>query len=277
MSGFSRTSFQTGGSQEQDVDKTDYSVLAGQYAAHRRIHPRVVALLASGLRPESRVLEIGCGTGNYLAALHDSIGCECVGLDPSPEMLSQLRMRDLPIRAIEGRAEQMELLEGEFDLVYSVDVIHHVDDRDAAFREAYRRVRNGGRLCTVTDSEWTIRNREPQSMYFPDTIDVELRRYPSIEVLRLELTRAGFGSLDEQTVEHSYEITDAVAYRHKVFSSLLYISDESFRRGLARLEDALRRGPISCVSRYVLVWATKQEAAVPGGSSKTVTGGQAAR
>ena len=243
------------------MEKTDYSVLAQQYAAHRRVHPSVVALLANGLRPESRVLEVGCGTGNYLAAIHDSTGCECVGLDPSTEMLSQLRMRGLPIRAIEGRAEHVDLLVEEFDLVYSVDVIHHVDDRDAAFREAYRRVRNGGRVCTVTDSEWTIRNREPQSMYFPDTIGVELKRYPSIEVLRSELTRAGFDSLNEETAEYSYEITDVDAYRHKVFSSLLFISDESFRHGLARLEDALRHGPVPCVSRYVLVWGTKHEIA----------------
>jgi len=240
------------------LKKTDYSILADRYALHRSAHPAVVTRLATGLNPESRVLEIGCGTGNYLAAIRNFTWCECVGIDPSPEMLSKLRARGLPIRAIEGRAEQLDLPGEEFDLVYSVDVIHHVGDRDAAFREANRVLRNGGHVCTITDSEWMIRNRQPQSVYFPETIDVDLARYPGIHVLRSEMTRAGFDSFREEIAEYSYELTDSVAYRHKVFSSLLYISDEAFRRGLARLENDLRRGPVRCTSRYLLLWGTKQ-------------------
>jgi ubiquinone/menaquinone biosynthesis C-methylase UbiE len=239
------------------VKKTDYSALADQYAAHRRAHPGVVTRLATGLSPSSRVLEIGCGTGNYLAAIHGSARCDCVGVDPSPEMLARLRARDLPARVIEGRAEQLDLPAEAFELVYSVDVIHHVGDREAAFREAFRVLREGGLVCTATDSEWMIRHRL-QSVYFPETIDVELTRYPSIDVLRSEMTSVGFESLSEEVAEYSYELRDSVAYREKVFSSLLYISDEAFRRGLARLEADLLRGPVRCTSRYLLLWGKKR-------------------
>ena len=134
-------------------------------------------------------------------------------------------------------------------------------DRPAAFREAFRVLKNGALVCTVTDSEWMIRNRRPQSVYFPETIDVELARYPSIDALRDELTAAGFESLRERVTERSYEITDAAAYRDKVYSSLIYISDDAFRRGLERLEADLRRGPVQCVSRYLLLWGKKSPSA----------------
>jgi SAM-dependent methyltransferase len=185
------------------------------------------------------------------------VGCDCSGVDPSPEMLAKLRERGSSVRAIEGRAEALALPDGTLDLVYSVDVIHHVGDCRSAIAEAFRVLKDGGRLCTVTDSEWIIRHREPQSVYFPETIDVELVRYPRIQVLRAEMTRAGFESITEEVVEHEYSITDAAPYRDRVFSALLYITDEAFARGLARLEADLRRGPVRGVARYMLLRGSK--------------------
>lgn len=238
------------------VEKTDYSALAEPYAAHRRAHPGVLAQLCAVVEAGSSVLEIGCGTGNYLAAVRELRGCECTGVDPSPQMLERLRARNLPVRVIDGSAERLGFANAEFDLAYSVDVIHHVRDRTAAFSEAFRVLRPGGATCVVTDSEWMIRNRM-QSIYFPETIDVELARYPAIATLRAELADAGFGALREETVEHAYDITDAAAYRAKVFSTLLYISEQAFERGLARLESDLLRGPIRKTSRYMMLWAVK--------------------
>jgi len=239
------------------LKSTDYSTLADKYAAHRRLHPAVLARLGESLEGSAHVLEVGCGTGNYVSAIRDAVGCACTGVDPSPEMLAKLRQRDPSVRAIGGRAEVLGLPDGAFDLLYSVDVIHHVRDREAAFAEAFRVLVPGGRACTVTDSEWILHHRVPQSVYFPETVEVELSRYPRIDVLRSELARAGFSSPREEMVEHAYAITDASAYRDKVFSSLLYIDEAAFHRGLARMEADLALGPIQCISRYLMLWVTK--------------------
>ncbi|MDG6911932.1 MAG: hypothetical protein JRN35_02485 [Nitrososphaerota archaeon] len=58
-------------------------------------------------------------------------------------------------------------------------------------------------------------------------------------------------------VEFPYELTDASAYRSKVFSSLQLISEQDFQRGLKRMEEQLAKGPISCMSRYSIVWGSK--------------------
>lgn len=236
----------------------DYDQLAAAYARNRQVHPGVLgALLARGSTATQHVLEVGCGTGNYLVALHQTTGWPGVGVDPSAQMLAvaQARVPTIPFR--QGRAEQLPVLDAEFDLIFSVDVIHHVEDRASYFAEAFRALRPGGMICTVTDSEEVIRRRRPLSSYFPETVAVELARYPGIATLQAEIMAAGFGTIEQTEVEQAYDLTDLSAYRDQAFSSLHLIDPGAFRRGMERMEEDLARGPISALSIYTLLWATK--------------------
>jgi ubiquinone/menaquinone biosynthesis C-methylase UbiE len=239
--------------------KLDYDFLAQEYAVHREVHPDVlVELIQTGnLNSASKILDVGCGTGNYLVALEKSTGCACWGIEPSEQMLAIANGRGSRNRLRMGKAEKLDYPDGFFDLVFSVDVIHHVEDRAAYFREAYRVLRQGGLVCTVTDSDEIIRNRTPLSNYFPQTIEIELRRYPSISVLRTMLVKAGFTDLSEYIAEHSYYLTDIQKYRKKAFSSLHLIDIEAFEQGIQNMEHDLQNGPIPCRSRYLLLWGAK--------------------
>lgn len=238
----------------------NYDHLAADYARHRRTHPEVLKrLLEDGrLAPASRILEVGCGTGNYLAALEEAAGCECWGLDPSMEMLDKARARLSRGRVQEGRAEAISFGGELFDLVFSVDVIHHVEDRQAHYREAFRILKPGGLLCTVTDSEDIIRHREPLATHFPETVAVELERYPRIQDLRAMMVSAGFTAIREETVAFRHVLTDIQRYRDKAFSSLHLIGQAAFERGIGRLEADLReKGSVPWWSRYLLLWGTR--------------------
>ena len=132
------------------------------------------------------------------------------------------------------------------------------DERLAAhYREAFRVLAPGCQVCTVTDSEEIIRHRQPLSVYFPETVEVELVRYPRIDDLRRMMSDAGFSAIHDATVESALTTTDIGPYRDKAFSSLHLISSEAFERGIRRMEDDLRRGPIQFVSRYTLLWGAK--------------------
>jgi ubiquinone/menaquinone biosynthesis C-methylase UbiE len=241
------------------VMKTDYTSLADQYATHRRVHPEVLSRLSGTCGKDARVLEVGCGTGNYIGAISRAVGCECIGLDPAPEMLAKVIKRSPSVVIIEGSAERLNLPERSVDFVFSVDVIHHVDNRALAFREAFRVLRPRGRICTVTESEWMLRHRGPLTMYFPETIESELARYPSVDSLHSDMKLAGFSSLVDEAVEHQHQLVTADAFRAKAYSALLSLTNESFGEGLARLETALAAGPLPCVSRYLLVWGFKPD------------------
>jgi ubiquinone/menaquinone biosynthesis C-methylase UbiE len=244
-----------------DRPELDYDALAADYARHRRLHPGVLERLidTGAISSASRVLEIGCGTGNYLRALRGRTRCAAWGLDPSREMLARARTQTDPnvVAWCRGRAESLPFAGSSFDLVFSVDVIHHVADRLAYFREAIRVLASGGRLCTATDSADDIARRRPLSSHFPDTVPVELARYLSIQTLREELRHVGLIDLTEERVELTYQLLESQPYRDRAFSSLQLIPEDAFRRGLASLEESLAAGPVPCLSLYTLLWASK--------------------
>ena len=241
----------------------DYDRLAAEYARNRRVHSEVLSQLVRHVheRGARQLLEVGCGTGNYAAALPSLTGRPCWGLDPSAQMLLAVRGEGSGDR-LRARAEALPVADAQLDLVFSVDVIHHLADTLAYFRDGHRVLRPGGWLCTVTDSEEIIRNRSPLSVYFPETVDVELARYPSLGRLRHEMALAGFTDLRVVEVRHSYLLTDIAPYRDRAYSALHLISDSAFARGLARLERDLARGPVQATSNYVMLWGCHS---CPGG------------
>ena len=239
--------------------KTSYDELAREYAAHRRVQPEVLKnLLAySGLERSSRTLEVGCGTGNYVIALQEATSCACWGNDPSEQMLAAARQRTSQVVFQLGGAETLDFADGFFDLLFSVDVIHHVVDRGQYFQGAFRVLRAGGRICTVTDSAEIIRQRQPLSTYFPESVAIELKRYPRIAELRRLMETAGFTNLEERLVVFPYTLTDLQIFRDKAFSCLHLIPEEAYQRGLRRMEADLGNEPIQAVSRYVALWGSK--------------------
>jgi ubiquinone/menaquinone biosynthesis C-methylase UbiE len=247
-----------------------YAEIAPDYARHRRVHPEVFRQLVATapIQASTRLLEAGCGTGNYICALSEAVSCPCWAVDPSEQMLAQARPRSSTVQFLRGQAEQLEFSSAFFDVVFSVDVVHHIGDRRRAFAEAWRVVRPGGRLCIVTDSEEILRTRQPQSKYFPETVAVELARYPSIPTLRGELAEAGFGQLTEAEVEYRTLLPDLKPYRAQVFSSLRLISKEAFARGMAELERDFQSGPVPWISRYLMLWATKPQHATQNAFAK---------
>jgi SAM-dependent methyltransferase len=241
------------------VQPVNYDQAAGPYAAHRRVHSGVFRELCErgGLVPASAVLEVGCGTGNYICALVRRFRCTAYGLDPSAGMLAHARAQPECVVWVQGRAERLHFADNAFDLVFSVDVIHHLADKAAHYREAARALRPGGQVCTVTDSAEIIRRREILAGYFPDTVEVELGRYPCITQLEAWMAAAGLVEFEVATVAEPFEFTSARPFRDKAYSSLHLIPEDAWWAGLERLERDLERGPVRGFSRYACVWGRR--------------------
>jgi arsenite methyltransferase len=98
-----------------------------------------------------RVLDVGCGCGldAFVAGAMVGTTGEVVGIDLSPEMLdwprtAQEEIHARNLRFIEGSVEALPFEDASFDLVISNGVLNLVPDKDAAFHEIARVLRDDG-------------------------------------------------------------------------------------------------------------------------------------
>lgn len=90
----------------------------------------------------ARVVEIGCGIGDLLAAVEPAHG---VGVDFSPAMLDQARKRHEHLTFIQGSAENLDLSE-KFDYIILSDLVNDLEDVQAALENIRRLAHPGTRI-----------------------------------------------------------------------------------------------------------------------------------
>ncbi len=99
------------------------------------------------LHPVGEVLEIGCGVGAVSAFLATEYGVRVVGIDQDPEQIESARKMQVEndhLSFSPGDASHMAFDEKRFDLVLSLNVLHHVPEWRAAIAEIARVLRPGG-------------------------------------------------------------------------------------------------------------------------------------
>lgn len=140
------------------LDERYFDVMATQAQVHwwyRARRALVTQMLAGELPPAARVIDVGCGTGDNLAALDAAAGGPVVGVELSPYAIRHApRSPQGAVRVGVARAEHLPFPDACADLVTSMDVIEHLDD-DAALADYHRVLRPGGKLLlTVPAYQW---------------------------------------------------------------------------------------------------------------------------
>jgi SAM-dependent methyltransferase len=105
------------------------------------------------LRPDSFVLELGCGSGGYAMYVAETAGCRFVGLDinePGVQNANQLAAaKGLGERLHFERCDVSQGLPFEdetFDAVFSNDVLCHIAGRPKVLGEMFRILKPDGRM-----------------------------------------------------------------------------------------------------------------------------------
>ena len=230
---------------------TDYEQLAPGYDQRYRDrnYAGVKQALVQTLRSlDGPVLEVGCGTAQWVAALREQ-GVRAFGLDRSPAMLQQARQRADGL-VLHATASQLPLRSRSVAAIYCVHAAHHFPDRPAFLREAARVLVVGGTLLVIgldphrDDLRWVVYD------YWPETRERDLVRYPSTETWRSFADSAGLTLLEYGVAEHLQEVrpaerllADASSLKLST-SQLADLSADAYQAGLTRLQRAARDAPL---------------------------------
>jgi 2-polyprenyl-3-methyl-5-hydroxy-6-metoxy-1,4-benzoquinol methylase len=129
-------------------------------------------------RQLGRILDVGCGSGQFLKAA-SAQGWAAYGTEIASGTFEQLSA--LGIRYHEGELHEANFDAGSFDVVYCSEVIEHVLDPRLLLHEIHRIVRNGGLVYLTTPNynsltrrligmKWRIFSREHLSYFTPSVL-----------------------------------------------------------------------------------------------------------
>ena len=103
----------------------------------------------------ARLLDVGCGSGTYHAALAAS-GVRITACDSSAgmarEAAAQAATQRLDVASMRAGAEALPCADGVFDIVMANHMLYHVPDIGSALGEARRVLRRGGRAVFATNA-----------------------------------------------------------------------------------------------------------------------------
>ncbi|MEV0701938.1 methyltransferase domain-containing protein [Saccharopolyspora sp. NPDC050389] len=122
------------------------------------------------LRPEQRLLDVGCGTGRPATLLAQSSGCAVTGITISQRQVETARERTAGFAGKVGfelvNAMEMPYADGEFDAAMALESLLHMPDLKRALAEVRRVLRPGGRFVVADFFEVSKASAPPGGIPF---------------------------------------------------------------------------------------------------------------
>jgi len=175
---------------------------------HDSVVRRNTVLETLNLRTGEKVLEIGCGGGFYAYEAAQFVGPtgHVSAIDISEDQIAAARERCAGFAWVKcqiGNILELPHQDGEFDAVYSVQVLHYADDLGKAFREIHRVLRSGGRFVNLSTNwsscVWHTENKERMRRVL-DGFSTHEPHHDLPAILAGELRKAGLQLLHQRAV-----------------------------------------------------------------------------
>jgi ubiquinone/menaquinone biosynthesis C-methylase UbiE len=133
----------------QATEQVSHQEALARMDATRTFAKRLVARLSRiwSLAPGAKIVDVGAAQGQLVIALRQ-MGFDAMGVEPwaAARQLAQRlgEHEQCAFPMLDGTAESLPVQDGSCDVLVAANVIEHVLDADAAFREAARVLRVGG-------------------------------------------------------------------------------------------------------------------------------------
>ena len=191
------------------------------------------------------VLDVGCGTGGFAAAIADETGAQVVGCDRSRAFVEYARAGSGDVEWVVGDAEQLPFEAGSFDRVLLSLVLHQLDDPGRAVAEAFRVLRRPGLLLVRTVLPADAAARVP-FRFVPTLAEAQAALMPSLEEVVEWMRAAGFGQVRTRRVCRNKRLrVDEVEAQLRREAGLRYafLAQAELEEGVRRMRAAFARSP----------------------------------
>jgi ubiquinone/menaquinone biosynthesis C-methylase UbiE len=132
-----------------DFSKKKYGFV---YKVRSRLEAKRSLKRCQNLPDNAHILDVGCGDGFHLELLREygkkSWSLEGVDMDKRAVKMAT----DAGLKVHLGTVEELDLPPENYDLVFMIQTIEHVEKPDEILKSVYRLLRKGGRLVIVTDT-----------------------------------------------------------------------------------------------------------------------------
>lgn len=198
--------------------------------------------LAIGGLPVGRLLDIGCGVGDFLVHVKNA-GWEVAGIEPSSQAksIAQERLGMLPL----DPSDTASLSDHSYDVITMWHVLEHVDDLKSQLSELSRLLKPGGRLIIALPNYQSFDCQHYKSYWAGWDVPRHLNHFRPV-VIRSIVTSCGIEFVDiqklkwdayyisylsEKYLRHSLPLlrgvwwgflSNAKAHRSGLYSSLVY-------------------------------------------------------
>jgi ubiquinone/menaquinone biosynthesis C-methylase UbiE len=243
----------------------DYTRISKTYDSYRSIPEEVLGHLVElgSIDGRSRVLDLGCGTGNAAAALRERAGGRVIGMDRSTAMLKKAGAKTVPVVCGNADGATLPFKSSSFDAIISIYVVHHIANLSGLFSEC-RRVLARGSLVIMTSGHSQIARQHPVIReFFPSLVRIDVARFPDIAEVDALLNKAGFDAVEHHETGVTKMPLDEVfleKVKNKYISTYELIPEDEFRSGVKKLEAYIRglRSPEFREWHATLLKATKR-------------------
>ena len=238
---------------EESSFSVNYDKISRVYDSSRAANTETVNNLITLLRinSSSLVLDVGCGTGNYGSILNWIAG-SVIGLDSSIGMITRASVKFPELLLINGAVTHLPLKPDIFDGLFSIQVLHHVENKALFFSEAYRVLKNGSWMAVDSASHKQLETFWVYH-YFSEGLNIDKARIPDTRQIVEFMQVTGFVNVGIVTSYTNVEIhhKNPERYLEKEFrdgqSTFHLMTEEEIEIGCNKLKRDVASGEINSI------------------------------
>ncbi len=183
----------------KSIHEFDINIICDYYATIERQGPgspditRKALSFIDNLTEESKIVDLGCGTGGQTMVLGQSVPGKITGIDLFPKFIdlfnqnaANLNLKE-KVKGVVGSMGNLQFRDEELDLIWSEGAIYNIGF-ERGINEWKRFLKTGGYLA-VTEASWFTEKR-------PDEInDFWMDAYPEIDTISnkvAQMQKAGY-------------------------------------------------------------------------------------